>query len=43
MKLISTELGRVVRLVPADEYRPIGGFHGPTGFRLLAERYSFWL
>jgi hypothetical protein len=41
MKLISTELGRVVRLVPADEYRPIGGFHGPTGFRLLAERYSF--
>lgn len=41
MRLINTEMGRVVRLIPMEEIRPLSGIHPPTALRLVAERYAF--
>ncbi|HEX3574383.1 MAG TPA: hypothetical protein VHU42_07265 [Rhodopila sp.] len=41
MKLIGSELGRVVHLVVTDEVRPERGFDLPTLFKAAAERYQF--
>ena len=41
MRLINTEIGRVVRLIPMEEIRPLGWVHPPSAFKMLAERYSF--
>ena len=41
MRLINTEMGRVVRLIPMEEIRPLNGIHPPTALRMVAERYGF--
>jgi len=41
MKLISTELGKVVQLFVLDEIRPLSGLNMPEFIRLIQERYGF--
>lgn len=41
MRLINTEIGRVIRLFPVEDIRPPGGLHPPTAMRMLGEKYSF--
>lgn len=41
MKLIGTELGRIVLLFSPEEGRPLRGLHPPDVFKALKERYSF--
>src|SRR5262249_33864561 len=41
MKLIPTELGKVVQLFVPDEIRPLSGLNMPDFIRLIEERYGF--
>jgi hypothetical protein len=41
MKLIGTELGRIVLLFSPEEGRPLRGLHPPDVFKAITERYSF--
>lgn len=41
MRIVNTETGRVVRLLPLEEIRPLGGIHPPTVLRMVSERYDF--
>lgn len=41
MRLINTEIGRVIRLIPMEEIRPLGGLHLPTALRMVSEQYGF--
>ena len=41
MRLVNTEIGRTIRIVPVEEIRPLAGVHSPTALRMVAERYSF--
>lgn len=41
MKIVNTEMGRVIRLFPMEEVRPPSGVHPPTALRMVAERYGF--
>jgi hypothetical protein len=41
MKLIATEGGRVLDLVPVEEIRPSGGLYIPDVIKKINERYEF--
>ena len=41
MKLIATEVGKVISQFPLEEIRPLGGIHIPEVIQSIKDRYSF--